>query len=314
MDEKGSVMKAAQLISEDGGQALEVVDVPRPAPAADKVLVEVHEAGVNPLDWKIKEGWMPAPLPVTMGGDFAGVVVDVGSEVAGVKPGDEIYGMAGFFNGGTGSFAEFDLADARSIAVRPQKASEAEAAALPLVGMMALQALTEQLRLAPGQRLLIQGGAGGIGSIAVQLARHLGAYVIVTCSGDEFDYVRSLGVDEAIDFRAQNFEDVAHDCDAVYDLVGGEVYRRSYQVLRPGGTIISTLERPNEALMEKYGVKAVYQSFDVTTERLNRLAELVDQGVIKVHVEKSFPLDEADEALVYQAEAHPRGKVVIDTR
>ena len=257
---------------------------------------------------------MPAPLPVTLGGDFAGVVVDVGPGVSGISPGQEIFGMAGFLNGGTGSFAEYDLVDARSVAARPRKASETEAAALPLAGMMALQALTEHLSISPGQKLLIQGGAGGIGSIAVQLAKHLGAHVTVTCGGEEVEYVRTLGADEAIDFRMLKFEDEVHDCDAVYDLVGGEVYRRSYQVLKPGGTIISTVERPDGELMEKYGVKAVYQSFDVTTERLNRLAELVDQGVIQVHVEKTFPLEDADKALAYQEQARPKGKVVIDIR
>ena len=307
-------MKAARLMGEDGHQALAVMEVDKPVAVEGKVLVEVHEAGVNPLDWKIREGRMPAPLPVTMGGDFAGVVVDVGQDVPGLKPGDEIYGMAGFFNGGTGSFAEYDLVDARSVAVRPKTASEKEAAALPLAGMMALQALTEHLRLEPGQKLLIQGGAGGIGSIAVQLAKHLNVYVAVTCAADEFDYVKSLGADEAIDFRAHKFEDVIRDCDAVYDLVGGDVYRRSYQVLKPGGTIISTLERPDEELEEKYGVNAVYQSFDVTAERLSRLAELVDQGALMVHVEKTFPLDDVDAALAYQAEAHPKGKVVIDVK
>ncbi len=308
------MMKAAQLINEDGKQELEIKDVERPVVAEGKLLVEVHEAGVNPLDWKIAEGWYQAPTPVTMGGDFAGVIAEVGPGVSGLKPGDEVYGQAGFYNGGTGSFAQYDLAEAASVAPKPKTLSEAEASALPMAGMMALQALTEQLRLGQGQMLLIQGGAGGIGTIAIQLAKHLGAQVAVTCAADEIDYVKSLGADEAIDFRARKFEEVVHDYDAVYDLVGGDVYRRSYQVLKPGGAIISSLERPDSELMEKYGVTAIYQSFDVTTARLNKLAELVDAGVIKIHVEKTFPLQEARDALSYQENVHPKGKIVIDVK
>lgn len=308
-------MKAAQLIKYDEKEAVAVKDIGKPAVEEGKILVEVHEAGVNPVDWKIRAGRMPAPLPITMGGDFAGVVVEVGPGVSGFKPGDEIYGMAGFLNeGGTGSFAEYDLVDPRDVAPKPKSINETEAGALPLTGMMALQALTEHLQLSAGQKILIHGGAGGIGSIAIQLARHLGAYVATTCAADEFDYVKSLGSDEAIDYKTQKFEEIIHDYDAVYDLVGGDVYRRSYQVLKPGGTIVSTLEAPDRELMEKYQVNAVAQMHQVTSERLAKLAEMVDQGVIKVHVEKTFPLEEAGEAMTYLKKVHPRGKVVIDVK
>lgn len=304
-------MKAAQLIKNNGSQAV-VQDVGKPQVAKGKVLVEVHEAGVNPFDWKVRDGGMPTT--VTLGGDFAGKVVEVGPGVEGLRPGDEIYGMSGVFNGGSGSFAQYDLVDPHTVAPRPKSLSETEAGALPLTGMMALAALTEVLRLSAGQKLLIHGGAGGIGSIAIQIAKHLGAYVAVTCTAGQIDYVKSLGADEAIDFTSQRFEDVIHSYDAVYDLVGGDAYRRSYQVLRPGGTIISSLEEPDRELMDRYNVNAFYESFDVTTERLNRLAEMADQGVIKVHVDKTFPLDEANEAMEYQKQVHPRGKVVIDVR
>ena len=307
-------MKAARLIKTDAKYDLSVTDVDAPSLEAGKVLVEVHKAGVNPLDWKIKEGAMSPRDPVTLGEDFEGVVRDVGAGVSGLEPGDEIYGMAGFVNGASGSFAEYDLVDPQNVALRPKSVGEAEAGALPLTGVMALQAVTELFRLSPGEKILIHGGAGGIGSIAVQLARNLGAHVAVTCAADETDYVRSLGASEAIDYETQNFEEVISGYDAVYDLIGGEVYEKSFRVLKPGGTIVSTLEPPDEDLMSKYGVKAIYQHFQPTRKRLMKLAVLVDEGDIKVHVDKAFPLTETSEALRFQKEARPKGKIVIDVK
>jgi NADPH:quinone reductase-like Zn-dependent oxidoreductase len=307
-------MKAAQLVKSDGKPALAITEVQQPQVKEGKVLVEVHEAGVNPFDWKMRDGNMDLPLPLTLGNDFAGVVKDVGSGVEGLTPGDEVYGMAGFFNEATGTFAQYDLVDPRTVAPRPAKVNETEAGALPLTGVMALEALTEMINLSRGQKILIQGGAGGIGSVAIQIAKNLGAHVAVTCATDQIDYVMSLGADEAIDYRTQRFEDVVHDFDAVYDLVGGDVYRKSYQVLRRGGVIVSSLEQPDDELTKKFQVKAIYEHFEVTTERLMRLAQLVDEGVVHVHVEKTFPLDEANEALDYQRDVHPRGKVVIDVK
>ncbi len=307
-------MKVARLIKTDAKYDLSVTDVDAPSLEAGKVLVEVHKAGVNPLDWKIKEGAMSPRDPVTLGEDFEGVVRDVGAGVSGLEPGDEIYGMAGFVNGASGSFAEYDLVDPQNVALRPKSVGEAEAGALPLTGVMALQAVTELFRLSPGEKILIHGGAGGIGSIAVQLARNLGAHVAVTCAADETDYVRSLGASEAIDYETQNFEEVISGYDAVYDLIGGEVYEKSFRVLKPGGTIVSTLEPPDEDLMSKYGVKAIYQHFQPTRKRLMKLAVLVDEGDIKVHVDKAFPLTETSEALRFQKEARPKGKIVIDVK
>ncbi len=185
---------------------------------------------------------------------------------------------------------------------------------MPLAGVMAVQALTEYFQLSEEKKILIQGGAGGIGSIAVQIATHQGAYVAVTCAADEFDYVRDVGANEAIDFKAQRFENIIHDYDAAYDLVGGDVYRRSLKVLKPGGMIVSSLEDPDEELMQKHQVRAIYQHFEITTERLGRLAQLVDEDSIKVHVEKTFPLDAAGDAMTFLETVHPKGKVVIDVK
>jgi len=304
-------MKADELIEyKDQGGVTRIREVGKPEVAEGKLLVEVHAASVNPLDWKIRDGMFKAPVPAVLGGDFAGVVVEAGPDVESFRPGDQVFGMANVFNGGTGSFAEYDLADAGSAAIRPAQISYEEAAALPLTGVMALQAM-DNLEVSSGKKILIHGGAGGIGSMAVQMAKDLGAYVAVTCAGDDFDYVRSLGADEAIDFEESRFEELLSDYDGVLDLVGGEVYNRSYQVLKPGGIIVSSLMQPDGELMKQHQVKAVYQGFEVTTGRLTRLAGLVVDGVVKVHIARTFPLEKADEAMTYQKTVHPQGKVVI---
>ena len=167
------------------------------------------------------------------------------------------------------------------------------------------------LVISKGEKILIHGGAGGIGSIAIQLAKHLGAYVATTVSAKDMQYVKELGADEAIDYKNQKFEDMLNDYDAVFDTVGSETYIRSFKVLRKGGIIVSMLEQPRPELMEQYGVKAIGQLTQVNSERLSKLAELVDQRVIKVNVGKTFPLEQAGEALVYLQSGHPQGKVVL---
>jgi NADPH:quinone reductase-like Zn-dependent oxidoreductase len=162
--------------------------------------------------------------------------------------------------------------------------------------------------------VLIHGGAGGIGSFAIQLAKHLGAYVAATATKQDAGYVMDLGADEAIDYKSQQFEALIKDYDAVYDTVGGETYKKSYQVLKSGGTLVSMLEQPDEELQKQYGVKAISQFTQVTTERLTKLAELVDQGSIKIHLDKTFPLEQAGEALEYIKTGQHHGKVVINVK
>ncbi len=302
-------MKTAQ-INKYGGDAVEInSEAPMPLVSQGKVLVEVHAAGVNPFDWKLREGYMqkmiPLKFPATLGGDFSGVVVETG---------DEVYGQALIVAGGSGSFAEFVSAPAKSIAPKPKTINHIEAAALPLAGVSALQALTEHIGLKKGQKILIHGGAGGIGTMAIQLAKHLGVYVATTVTGDELAYVKEFGADEAIDYKNQRFEDVVQNYDAVFDTVGGETYTRSFQAVKKGGVIVSMTEQPDKGLMKQFGVNAIAQATQVTTERLTKLAELVDKGAIKVHVDKVFPLDQAGEALTYLQTGHPRGKVVVKVR
>lgn len=287
-------------------------------PSDGKVLVEVKAAGVNPIDWKIREGYMQQMIalqfPSTLGMDFSGTIEKVGAGVSGFNVGDEVYGQASVTRGGSGAFAEIALANADSIAHKPKSLNHQEAAGLPLVGVSAWQALVETIGLTDGQKkILIHGGAGGIGSIAIQLAKRLGAYVATTASTNDKQFVKELGADEVIDYKTQTFEDLLpHDYDAVFDTVAGETYKRSFEVLKRGsGMIVSMLEQPNQQLMEQFGVKAIFQSTQVNRERLTKLAQWVDQNNIRINVDRTFPLEEAGKALDYQKDVHPRGKVVL---
>ncbi len=312
-------MKAVQINQYGGSEVVEINEnVLRPTVSQGHLLIEVYAAGVNPVDWKIREGYMgqmvTLKFPATLGGDFSGIVADVGKGVSGFKKGDEIYGQASIIRDGSGSFAEFASADVNTTEHKPEKMSHVEAAALPLTGVSAWQALVDHIGLSRGKKILIHGGAGGIGSIAIQLARHLGAYVAATVSAKDMQYVKELGANKAIDYKNQSFEDMLHNYDAVFDTVGGETYAKSFRVLKRGGMIVSMLEQPDSGLMEQYGVNATGQFTQVNSERLSRLAKLVDEHVIKVHVEKTYPLEQAREALEYQQNGHPRGKVVLKIR
>jgi NADPH:quinone reductase-like Zn-dependent oxidoreductase len=281
-----------------------------------KILIETFAASVNPVDWKIREGHFlqktgPLQFPITLGSDFAGIVTEVGTNVSGFKKGDEVYGMAGIFHNGSGTFAEFVLADSKLTAQKPKKTNFIEAAGLPLAGTSDWQALVDYMGLNKGQKILIHGGAGGLGSVAIQIAKHIGAYVATTASMKDKDYVKSLGADKIIDYQSQSFETILHDFDAVFDTVGGDTYVKSFQVLKRNGVIVSMLVQPNKDLMEKYGVKAINEWTEPTTNRLTKIANLVDQGVIKINIDKTFPLDQTAQALTYQQKEHPRGKVVI---
>lgn len=311
-------MQVVQISRYGGNEVVEVQGgMPQPVPAPGQVLVEVHAAGVNPSDWKIREGlfkaWVPLTFPATLGGDFSGVVVEVGESVANFKPGDEVYGRAGFGRGGSGSFAEYLVGEVGVMALKPKQLMHLEAAAMPLVGVSAWQALVEHIGLTKGQKVLIHGGAGGIGSAAVQLAKHLGAYVATTVATKDVGFAKELGADEVIDYQKQSFEKLIHDYDAVFDNVGGEVIAKSFSVLKKGGTLVS-MAHPEATPPSELELKVVPQQTEVTGERLQKLAELLDSGVIKVHVDKAFPLPEAKEALAHMETGRPRGKVVLQVR
>jgi len=312
-------MKSIQIKKYGGSDVVEVNKTASvPSISSGKILVNVKASGVNPSDWKIREGYFqqmaPLQFPSTLGGDFSGIVKQIGEDddiSSDFKQGDGVYGCASVLKDGSGAFAELALVNKDSIAYKPKSLNYVVAAGLPLVGICAWQALVENIGLSKDQKILIHGGAGGIGSIAIQLANHLGAYVTTTVSTNDKQFVQELGADHIIDYKKENFEDVIHDYDEVLDTVGGETYIRSFKVLKKGGIIVSTLEQPNSELMNQYGIRAIFQFAQVNRERLTKLAQWVDQNNVKVNVDKTFSLDEAAKALDYQKDVHPRGKVVL---
>ncbi len=309
-------MKAVQISSYGGVDVLEVNEnVPKPSFSEGQVLVEVYGASINPFDWKVREGYVKEYIqlqfPATLGGDFSGVIVDLGEGVSDFAIGDKIYGQAPVFGEGSGAFAEILAASVDKITKKPNKADFLEAAALPLVGVSALQALETHIKLKGEQKILIHGGAGGIGHIAIQLAKAIEAYVATTVSNDDKDFVKGLGADEIVDYKTQAFEEILSDFDAVFDTVGGDTTDKSFKVLKKGGVIVSMVGAPNAELAQKYGVSIIGQNTEGNTERLKRLSELVDSRKIKVHIDKVFPLENAKEAFEHLEKNHPRGKIVL---
>lgn len=310
-------MHAAQLTRYGDKDAIQfTTNAPTPELKAGQVLVKVEAASVNAIDWKIREGMMQQmaqlTFPATMGGDLAGTIVKVGEGVEAFAVGQEVYGQTNPFSG-HGSFAEFTPIAAANIASKPQGVDFIQAASLPLTAVSAYQALVETLELRDGQKILIHGGAGGVGSFAIQLAKHLGAYVATTAAAEDIGFVKELGADEAIDYTSQKFEELLEGYDAVFDTVGGEAYDKSFPVLKKGGRIVSMAGGANQALMEQYGVTGNAQFTGVTTERLQKVAELVEQGALRPAVDTIFPLEQAAEAVEYVKAGHHRGKVVIKT-
>lgn len=309
-------MKAALIDRYGGPEVIKVVpNADRPAVKPGQLLVEVWAASLNPVDTFLRSGhmqqMMPLEFPATLGGDFAGVVAEVGRGVTGFSVDDEVYGQANALLGGSGSLAELVAAQAGMTAPKPKSVDFVTAASLPLVGGSAVQAIIDHLQVANEQRILIHGAAGGIGSIAVQIARHLGAYVIATAFTHQLEFVEQLGADEVIDTSRKAFETAVRDVDGVLDTVGGEVAAKSYGVIKRGGTLVSMSAQPDEARMRETGVKAISQFTQPTTERLTKLAQLVDDGVVTPHVGRVFPLEQSVEAFRFREENKAAGKVIV---
>ena len=309
------MMKAAQFTNYGGPEVIAINEVPKPTPLKTQILIEVRAATINPFDYKLRRGYMkdamPLKLPLTLGGNLSGVVVELGTDVVNFKVGDEVFGQSYAFGGGSGAIAEYAVASAENIAIKPKSINHIEAGSLPLVGVSAIQALEQHINLTKEQKILIHGGAGGIGSIAIQLAKHLGAYVATTARSEDIEFVKNLGADEVIDYKSQDFSQVLKDFDSVFDTVGGETTDKSFKVLKKGGVLVSMVGAPSEGLAKEYGVEVVGQNTQTNSKNLARLAELVDQGVIKAQVDKVFPLDQTKLAFEYVETGHPRGKVVI---
>lgn len=312
-------MKAVQINKYGGPEVLEVnSSATEPTVGAGQVLVEVHATSINPFDYFVIGGFMakmvPLKFPATMGGDFSGKIIKVDENVSDFKVGDEVYGTAIILGAGSGALAEKTSVKTDRIALKPKNIDFSTAASLPLVGSSAIQTLEDEIKLKANQKILIHGGAGGIGSVAIQLAKHLGAYVATTVSEKDKAFVKNLGADEVIDYKLEKFEEKLKDYDAVYDTIGGEATDKSLQVLKKGGIIASMKGKPKEELAKQYEVTGIAINTKTNTEHLKRLTLLVESGVIKPQIDKVFNFEKAQEAYTYKKESHSRGKVVIKVK
>jgi NADPH:quinone reductase-like Zn-dependent oxidoreductase len=315
-------------------------EIPRPTPKPDEILVQVQAVGLNPIDTMVPKGTFKAilkfQLPATLGSDLAGVVVEVGSRVTRFKPGDAVF--ASIFDTGKGALAEFAVVPEHVAALKPANLDFVQAASIPMVGLTSWQALKERAKLKPGQKVFIPAGSGGIGTFAIQLAKHLGAKVGTTTSATNVDLVRSLGADEVIDYKKQEFEEVLRDYEAVLGTVRGDALEKSLRILKPKSTVVSLIGPPDAAFARARGMnflmvavlgllsrkiirrarkRDVAYSFLFVHPDGRQLAEigtLLDAGRIRPVIDKVFPFEQAKEALAYLEQGRAKGKVVVKVR
>jgi NADPH:quinone reductase-like Zn-dependent oxidoreductase len=302
-------MKAICLRARGGPEALAAEEVPQPRPGGGEVLVRVHAAGVIPTELSWVPTWTtpagePRPWPVIPGHEFSGAIAALGAGVSDVAVGDLVYGLNDWYR--DGAQAEYCVARVADVAPKPAGVDHAHPAATPISALTAWQGLVERAGLAAGQRVLIHGAAGGVGTFAVQLARWRGARVTGTASAANVDFVRSLGADEVIDYRAERFEDVVRDVDVVFDTVGGETLERSWGVLKPGGRLVTVAASAEQTTDER--VRAAFFIVEPSRAQLTEIARLIDGGALRPVVGAVFPLAEARQAYQYKP---VRGKVVL---
>ena len=330
-------MKAVLMRAYGSNDRVAYADVPNPHMGPDDVLIDVHAAGINPIDYKTVRGMLKPlvrlRLPVVLGNECAGLVAAVGSGVVGVAPGDAVFTRVAKERLGT--FAQQVAVDHRLVAPKPANCSFEEAASLPLVGLTCWQALVELAQLKPREQVLIHGGSGGVGTFAIQLAHYLGARIATTAGGDAAEWLHELGAETVIDYHRQDFSQLLSDVDVVFDTVGGEIRRKSYGVMRPGGRMVSIADLPDPrtarelginpllrfalALMNRKNARAAasagveyrYLFMRPNGGQLREIARLVEGGQIRPHVDRVFPLSDAVRALDYLEHQHPRGKVVL---
>ena len=307
-------MRAIRQQALGGPEVLELVDVPRPVPGPTEVLVQLSAAGVNPVDWKTRvRGGVLGEPPFTVGWDVAGVVEEVGAGVTRFAPGDRVFGMPRF-PGEAASYAEFATSPSRQLARIPEGLSDAEAAALPLAGLTAWQALVETADIGKGTRVLILGAAGGVGHLAVQIAKARGAHVLGTARAAKHGFLAEVGVDEAIDYTTDDVAGRAGVVDVVFDLVGGETGRTALPALRDGGIlVVAPSFSAIGPLREAAGGRVRVTGILVEPDRLGleALAGLVGDGKLRAHVERTFPLEQAAQAHELGEQGRTRGKIVL---
>lgn len=307
-------MKAAILT--DYGNEPEVADIDRPELPVDSVLIEVHAAAINPIDWIIMEGHMQEmlayELPWTIGFDVSGVVAEVGAGTAAFSVGDEVFARADGMQAGT--MAEFAAVKADDLAIKPANISHAEAAGVPLAGLTAWQALFDKGGLQSGQRVLIHAGSGGVGTLAIQMAKHAGAWVASTASAENRALVEDMGADQFVDYSNEQFEDVVDTCDLVFDMLGGDILKRSFAVVKPGGTIVSIKGDAPEGLVEERGVTFHQFFMEPDGKQLAEIAALITDGSIRPVLDSTFELGDVVAAYDHARSGNANGKVAIAVR
>jgi NADPH:quinone reductase-like Zn-dependent oxidoreductase len=309
-------MRVARIDNFGGPEVLRLTDVPIPTPGAGEVLVEVYGSSINPADVAVRNGWMhqyiPMSLPLTVGTDVAGIVVEVGDGVSELASGDPVYGAAGVMMGGSGGFAELSITRPALLAAPPARLDLVAAATLPLAGVAALQAMTEELDVQPGSRVLVHGAAGGVGLFAVALARHLGGHVVATAHGDNVPTESDIGVDDVIDTSVTHLASL-EPFDLTLDLVG-EDPQLPVIVTKPGGRVVGLRVMPDQEAAAARGITATLQATEITTDRLRRFRELVDEGVLRPHLAKTFELSDIAGAFRMKETGGVRGKVAVAIR
>lgn len=308
-------MKAARIHAYGDASQIRIEEAPLPQIGPDDLLIRTVAASVNPVDWKIRRGYLaqmiPYDMPLTLGWDVSGIVEAVGSDVTGFAPGDAVYSRPDIRRNGT--YAEYVAVRAREAALKPATISHIEAASLPLVSITAWEALITTANLSAGQRVLIHAGAGGVGSIAVQLAKARGAHVTATASGGKAALVRTLGADEVIDYRSTDVAQAARDMDVVFDTIGGDTQEASWASLKPGGILVSITAPPSAERAVAEGKRAGFVFIDPNAAILTDLARMVDDGLIRPVIGGEFRLDHAAQAQEASETGRTTGKIVIYT-
>jgi NADPH:quinone reductase-like Zn-dependent oxidoreductase len=314
-----ATMHAIRMHDFGGPEVLSFEEAPRPEPGAGDVLVRIHAAGVNPIDWKLREGqtrnWVHVELPAVPGLDFSGTVEKLGSGVTKFKVGDDVFGRTSA--SGSGSYAEFTIVKGDDLARKPSSLDHIHAAAIPTAGLTAWQGLIESvppgdaIAIREGQGLLVHGGAGGVGSFALQFGKLRRARVTTTAAAENESYLRELGADQVIDYRRERFEQIVRDLDAVFDTVGGDTQRRSLQVLKRDGMLVSTVGIQFEAEAKEKGVRTVAMQAKTSVPHLEEIAQLVASGEVEAPVTEVFPLRDARRAHEESQGGHVRGKIVL---
>lgn len=308
-----ATMKAVRIHDYGDPSVLTYEDAPKPTAAAGEVLIHVRAAGVNPVDWKIRSGAFKQGLPLTMpailGYDVSGVIEAVGDGVTNFKPGDEVYSYLPIARGG--GYAQYVAAPASGVCLKPKSLDHRAAAGVPLAALTAWQALFDTAGLKPGQIVLIHAGSGGVGHFAIQLAKAKGAHVIATASDKNQTFIKKLGVDVAIDYKAQKFEEVARNVDVVLDAVGGDTLARSYGCLKPGGFIVSIVAPPDPAKLKEFSIRGAVMMVKPNAAQLAEIGALIDHEAVIPHIGQVFALKDAAKAHEASQTGRTVGKIVL---